>query len=155
MKKSAILRPVSQKAYAGFVERINLIVTDTSKREAMLAALDCYLDGDRETYDSNLSPDCVMVFGMLRFEINLAITRSAKARTRNRERGISVETRCRNAANQSADNSPKNVAVNGNAIAEPISADEDSTEVITRLPRHIRRAVDRKARTKTRWRKLG
>ncbi len=77
---------MSQKAYARFVERISLVVTDASKREAMLAALDSYLDGNRDTYDCNLTPDCVMVFGMLRFEIDLAIARSAKARTRVRER---------------------------------------------------------------------
>ena len=40
MKKSAILRPVSQKAYDRFVKRIYLVVTNKTKREAMLAALE-------------------------------------------------------------------------------------------------------------------
>ncbi len=35
MKKSAILRPVSQKAYDRFVKRIYLVVTNKTKREAM------------------------------------------------------------------------------------------------------------------------
>ena len=86
MKKSAILRPVSNKAYMRFVERIHIVVTDSAKRRAMLAALDSYLDGNRDTYDSELTPDCVMVFGMLRFEIDLAMARSAKARMRARDR---------------------------------------------------------------------
>lgn len=91
MKKSAILRPVSQKAYDRFVKRIYLVVTNKTKREAMLAALDSYLDGNRDTYDRNLTPDCVMVFGMLRFEIELAMIRSAKARTRARRKQTEPE----------------------------------------------------------------
>ncbi|MDE5668554.1 MAG: hypothetical protein K2I24_03370 [Duncaniella sp.] len=82
MKKSTILRPVSQKAYDRFVKRIYLVVVNKAKREAMLAALDSYLDGNRDTYDRNLSPDCVMAFRMLLFEIVLPMMRSAKASSR-------------------------------------------------------------------------
>ena len=155
MKKSAILRPVSQKAYARFVERITLVVTDASKREAMLAALDSYLDGNRDTYDCNLTPDCVMVFGMLRFEIDLAIARSAKARTRVRERRASVNPGIREVAKSSVNNCQKKASANGNIKAEPTPADDGQHEDTLRLPRRIRRAVDRKARAKTRWGKLG
>ena len=127
MKKSAILRPVSQKAYDRFVKRIYLVVTNKTKREAMLAALDSYLDGNRDTYDRNLTPDCVMVFGMLRFEIELAMIRSA------------------------ADNKPTKKTVNK---TEPQSAEDDTTGITPRVSRRMRRAVDRMIRPKTKWRKL-
>ena len=135
---------MSQKAYARFVERISLVVTDASKREAMLAALDSYLDGNRDTYDCNLTPDCVMVFGMLRFEIDLAIARSAKARTRVRE-----------VAKPLVNNCPKKASANGKIKAEPTPTDDGQHEDTLRLPRRIRRAVDCKTRAKTRWGKLG
>ncbi len=144
MKKSAILRPVSQKAYARFVERISIVVTDSVKREAMLTALDSYLDGNRETYDNSLSPDCAMVFEMLRFEIELAIARSAKARTRTRAprkpAGDKADDRAITAHQQAKDSGP---------------AEDDTINITPRVSRRMRRAVDRIARTKTRWRKLG
>lgn len=146
---------MSQKAYAGFVGRINLVVTDASKREAMLAALDSYLDGNRDTYDCNLTPDCVMVFGMLRFEIDLAITRSAKARTRVRERRASVSPGIREVAKPLVNNCPKKASANGKIKAEPTPTDDGQHEDTLRLPRRIRRAVDCKTRAKTRWGKLG
>ena len=155
MKKSVILRPVSQKAYARFVERIILVVTDKYKCKAMLTALDSYLDGDRANYGRNLTPDCVMVFEMLRFEIDLAIARSARARTRNRSRRTPAGTDKRDAAKLSADNSFKTTAANGNHVTGLRTEDDDSIEITTRVSRRIRRAVNRLARTKTRWRKLG
>jgi len=90
MKKSIVIRPVSQKAYDRFVERISLVITDLHKRDAMFAALDKYLEGDRDTYDCGLTPDCMLAFGMLRFEIDQAMTRSAKARMRARKRRKAV-----------------------------------------------------------------
>ncbi len=55
MKKSTILRPVSAKAYAGFVERINLVFADSDRRASMLLALGKYLDGDRNNYAAGLT----------------------------------------------------------------------------------------------------
>lgn len=83
MKKStATPLPVSKKAYNRFIERINIVITDTDKRAAMAKALDSYLSGDRTDYAAPLSSECAMVFEMLRFEIDQAITRSERARTR-------------------------------------------------------------------------
>lgn len=150
MKKSAILRPVSQKAYDRFVKRIYLVVTNKTKREAMLAALDSYLDGNRDTYDRNLTPDCVMVFGMLRFEIELAMIRSAKARTRARRKQTEPENQATdNATSPAADNKPTKKTVNK---TEPQSAEDDTTEITPRVSRRMCRAVDRMIRSKTKWR---
>lgn len=153
MKKSTILRPVSQKAYDRFVKRIYLVVVNKAKREAMLAALDSYLDGNRDTYDRNLSPDCVMAFRMLLFEIELAMIRSAKARSRARRKQSGAENSAAdNVTQTTADNKPAKKTVNK---IEPQPAEDDAIEVAPRTSRRMRRAVDRKARTKTRWRKLG
>ncbi len=151
MKKSAILRPVSQKAYDRFVKRIYLVVTNKTKREAMLAALDSYLDGNRDTYDRNLTPDCVMVFGMLRFEIELAMIRSAKARARRKQTEPENQA-TDNATSPAADNKPTKKTVNK---TEPQSAEDDTTEITPRVSRRMCRAVDRMIRSKTKWRKLG
>ena len=86
MKKTTILRPVSAKAYAGFVERINLVFADSDRRASMLIALGKYLDGDRDNYAAGLTAECRVAFEMLRFDIDLAIARSAKARMRRSRR---------------------------------------------------------------------
>ena len=159
MKKSVILRPVSNKAYMRFVERIHLVITDSAKRRAMLAALDSYLDGNRDTYDSELTPDCVMVFGMLRFEIDLAISRSAKARTRAQRKSTCPEPR-KAAGVTPLTTDSKHIKTTAKAKVTPgtqsTPAEDDKTiEDTPQLPRRIRRAVDRKTRAKTRWGKLG
>lgn len=86
MKKSTELRPVSRNAYKRFIERINIVITDTVKRVLMLDALDKYLAGNRTDYAAALTAECAMAFEMLRFEIDQAITRSEKARSRARYR---------------------------------------------------------------------
>ena len=158
MKKSAILRPVSNKAYMRFVERIHIVVTDSAKRRAMLAALDSYLDGNRDTYDSELTPDCVMVFGMLRFEIDLAISRSAKARSRAQIKSTTPEPRKAAGATPLTTDS-KHTKTTAKAKVTPgtqstPAKDDKTIEDTPQLPRRIRRAVDRKARAKARWRKI-
>ncbi len=146
---------MSQKAYARFVERISLVVTDASKREAMLAALDSYLDGNRDTYDCNLTPDPVWVIRMPRLAIDSAIARPATARTRVRERRASVSPGIREVAKPLVNNCPKKASANGKIKAEPTPTDDGQHEDTLRLPRRIRRAVDCKTRAKTRWGKLG
>lgn len=154
MKKSANLRPVSHKAYARFVERISTVITDSTKQKAMLAALDSYLDGDRETYDRALTPDCAMTFAMLRFEIDLAISRSAKARTRARKKSTDIQSRKASGVTPIiTDRNHQKTTVK--ATAKPTPAEDDDTiENSLRLPRRIRRATERKAQVKTRWRKI-
>ena len=158
MKKSAILRPVSQKAYARFVERISTVITDSTKRKAMLAALDSYLDGNRETYDRDLTPDCAMTFAMLRFEIDLAISRSAKARSRAQRKSTTPEPRKAAGATPLTTDS-KHTKTTAKAKVTPgtqstPAKDDKTIEDTPQLPRRIRRAVDRKARAKARWRKI-
>lgn len=155
MKKSAIIRPVSNKAYMRFVERICIVVTDRDKCNAMLAALNSYLEGNRDTYDSELTPDCVMVFGMLRFEIDLAIARSAKARMRARRHEKPADT----LKNVSA----KNVKSDGNdmtaKVENAVPTETDTTGSMPPLShlfsRRARRAAARRATPKTRWSKPG
>ncbi|MDE5669265.1 MAG: hypothetical protein K2I24_06995 [Duncaniella sp.] len=152
MKKSAIIRPVSNKAYMRFVERICIVVTDRAKCNAMLAALDSYLEGNRDTYDSELTPDCVMVFGILRFEIDLAMARSAKARMRARRHEKPSDT----LKNVSA----KNVKSDGNdmtaKVENAVTTETDTTGSMPHLfSRRARRAAARRATPKTRWSKPG
>ncbi len=73
-------RPVSQKAYDTFVRRIYAVVPKDNRCADMIDALDKYLDGDRETYADALDEHTAITFEMLRFEIDLAIERSARAR---------------------------------------------------------------------------
>lgn len=138
MKKSTITRPVSPKSYARFVERINLVISDEAKRLSMLSALDRYLSGDRATYAEGLTPDCALAFEMLRYDIDLAIIRSMRARMRARIR--------------------KNVTT---LETQPVtSAEGESTDSDAQQPliapssRRQRRALLHSLRTKSRWRKL-
>lgn len=138
MKKSTITRPVSPKSYARFVERINLVIADEAKRLSMLSALDRYLSGDRATYAEGLTPDCALAFEMLRYDIDLAIIRSMRARMRARKR--------------------KNVATlepQPVTSAEGESTDSDAQQPLIAPPsRRQRRALLHSLRTKSRWRKL-
>lgn len=171
MKKSSVHRPVSHKAYTRFVERINLVITDPVKRDAMLAALDKYLEGDRDTYDCELTPDCALTFRMLRFDIDLAIARSAKARMRARRRKGPVADEVKPASPVTRQHSIADMAAMLREIAEKYSAEhglahetaEDEEEGVAEdMPqpfvapktRRQRRAEARCSRQKSRWRKL-
>ncbi len=163
MKKSTILRPVSAKAYAGFVERINLVFADSDRRASMLLALGKYLDGDRNNYAAGLTIECRVAFEMLRFDIDLAIARSAKARMR-RSRRAEAKLEDHRAEPMAARISRKTVeadetspAMSDRACGEDCAnkdgenADEKSAPVI---PRRVRRLAKRATRPKMRWRKL-
>lgn len=155
MKKSVtVIRPVSQKAYARFVERITIIVTDADKRKAMLAALDAYLSGNRDTYARGLTPDCVPAFEMLRFEIDLAIARSAKARMRAAKSKTAevkqpATSSCDNAATERHEKSP----VEDDRADYEID-EEAETGFIAPITRRQRRAFMRGLSAKSRWRKI-
>lgn len=83
-KSISKMRPVSQKAYDGFIMRIKSVAFSYYERQAMIEALDRYLDGEKGNYCRGLSREFVMVFEMLRFEVDAAISRSEKARARRR-----------------------------------------------------------------------
>lgn len=183
MKKITSPRPVSRKAYAGFVERISIIFPEPHLREAMLSALDRYIEGDREGYALGLTPECVRVFNMLRFDIDIALARSAKARARARRRKESPVVSP--VAVVPADDVPVIEAEEVEAEDAPLSTQEvqDMIEMIRTLAeqymaeeddeeeacdyetlddevspltktRRQRRAEQRMARSKNRWRKL-
>ena len=103
-------------------------------------------------------PDCAMTFAMLRFEIDLAISRSAKARSRARRKSTTPEPRKTAGVTPLSTDSkhPKTTAkakVTPRTLATP-AEDDETIEDTPQLPRRIRRAVDRKARAKARWRKI-
>lgn len=81
-------RPVSQNAYDSFVRRIYAAVPKDNRCADMLDALDKYLDGDRETYAAHLDEHTAITFEILRFDIDRAIERSARARRPRRRRNI-------------------------------------------------------------------
>lgn len=78
--------PISAKAYATFVERIDVITDDRYDRMFMIEALDKYLAGDRENYNRRLQREFALAFEMLRFDIDAAIERSKRARQRAEQR---------------------------------------------------------------------
>lgn len=73
------VRPISEKAYKSFTERINAVAPEPAR---MITALDLYLSGDRTNYADALTANEKPAFEMLRFEIDRAIDRSARARQR-------------------------------------------------------------------------
>lgn len=155
MKKTAAILPVSSKAYAGFRERIGQVITDHRKREAMYEALDKYLDGDVETYAGALTPDCAMAFEMLRFDIDQAITRSARARMRARLRKMGATPEMRREIEKAA----ADIEAACRALAESPACDDgmcdgEQKPFVAPLSRRQRRRRERTALPKTKWRKL-
>ena len=163
MKKTTTFRPVSAKAYASFIERISLVFPDSGRWAAMFVALCKYLDGDKDAYASELTEECRIAFEMLRFDIDLAMARSAKARMRRSSRA-EAKPEDRRAEPMAARISSKTVeadetspAMSDRACGEDCAnkdgenAGEKSAPVI---PRRVRRAAGRVARPKLRWRKL-
>lgn len=157
MKKLTILRPVSEKAYASFVERICHVIADKRKRATMLIALERYLAGDRETYALDLTPDCMFAFEMLRFDIDLAITRSAKARKRVRKGKTQASVAAPAAEKKHDDMSAsaeQAVDTCEKIPAEPTGECEEGEKFVRPMTRRQRRQKERWMRPKMRWSKL-
>lgn len=147
MKKSTRPRAVSQMAYARFIERICLVISDPCERLAMVVALDKYLEGDRVTFAAGLPAGCALAFEMLRFDIDLAIGRSARARERARKRKDAAEAASAPAAKRSTQ--PKATVV---ATDENDGVTAGTPAPVVHKSRRQRRAETR--RVKTRWRGL-
>lgn len=142
-------RPVSEKAYKCFTERIRLVVRDP---ERMIAALDLYLSGDKTTYADGLTEGESITFEMLRFEIDNAIDRSARARQRARARRQSAEM-----SEQSVNPTKPSLCESTDSLTAPETPEYETTDEIIRTflsSRRMRRATDRKKHTKTKWRKI-
>lgn len=120
----------------------------------MLAALDSYLDGNRDTYDSELTPDCVMVFGMLRFEIDLAMARSAKARMRGRRSEKPADT-LQNLSPKNVKSDNNHAAVRGENVVDTKTEKAESKLSALLKSRRARRIAARMTKPKTRWGRLG
>lgn len=71
--------PVSDNAYFAFAKRIMAVVHGPNC-ELMLQTLNKYLEGDRLAYADDLDEHLRRTFEMLRFDIDKAIERSARAR---------------------------------------------------------------------------
>lgn len=167
MKKSAATPlPVSKKAYNRFIERINIVITDIGKRAAMAKALDTYLTGNRTDYAAPLSPECAMVFEMLRFEIDQAITRSERARARalaRKAQSITAKDRPATEATPTSQLSEEDLdklqeisRMIADVIREEAEYEEEATvqPSVAPLTRRQRRDRQRRAHPKMRWQKL-
>lgn len=85
MKKTSV-SPISRKAMAGFISRIDNAIEDSGLRDTMKNALHMYLDGNAEEARMALPAQLRTAFEFLRQEIDKAIERSSKARLRARMR---------------------------------------------------------------------
>lgn len=144
------VRPVSEKAYRSFTERICLIAKDPTP---MLKALDLYLSGDTDTYADALDESSEMAFEMLRFEIDLAIGRSARARERARirKKPSSESPQPRKSARVTI-----TPATYPDTLTDYPDDDPASHDDIPVMPtRHQRRALERLKRNKSKWRRIG
>lgn len=90
--KSASALPISRKAYLRFTDRINRVYgTGSANATRMLTVLDRYLAGDYLAGET-LPVSERTAFAFLRHEIDMAISRSCKARERARLRHAGAET---------------------------------------------------------------
>lgn len=141
-------RPVSEKAYKCFTERIRLVAREP---ERMITALDLYLSGHTDTYADALDEYERMTFEMLRFEIDRAIDRSARARERARMRKESAAM-TKQPTHRREDIVPEDTE----GMTVPGLSDEEETLIRTIMSsRRLRRASERQKRAKTKWRKIG
>ena len=142
-------RPVSEKAYKCFTERIRLVVREPQR---MIAALDLYLSGNRTTYADGLTEGETITFEMLRFEIDRAIDRSARARQRARARRQSAEM-----SDKSVNPTKLSLRESIDTLTVPETPEDETADEIKRTflsSRRMRRAADRIQRHKTNWRKI-
>lgn len=161
MKKTTSLRPVSAKAYAGFVERINHVFTDSCRRASMLIALGKYLDGDKDAYAAELTAECRIAFEMLRFDIDLAIARSAKARMRRSRKAVTISEDQKDKlmpSHKAVIADETSPAMNDRACREDCDNKEGENageKSLPMIPRRVRRAAAKRlTHPKLRWRKL-
>lgn len=159
--KKTILRPVSAKAYAGFVERINHVFTDSCRRASMLIALGKYLDGDKDAYAAELTVECRIAFEMLRFDIDLAIARSAKARMRRSRKAVTISEDQKDKlmpSHKAVTVDVTSPAMNDRACREDCDNKESENageKSLPMIPRRVRRAAAKRlTHPKLRWRKL-
>lgn len=163
-------RPVSQKAYDTFVRRIYAVVPKDNRCADMIDALDMYLDGDRETYAAHLDEHTAITFEMLRFEIDLAIERSARARRPRRRRNIETQPCAAPQPQTTPRPESKVVSIAASQEELPIvpraetqldnmtqisNPSTRASETSSLPPRWMRRAAIMSMRPKKKWKKIG
>ncbi|MCM1051371.1 MAG: hypothetical protein NC349_05360 [Paenibacillus sp.] len=84
--KKASTSPISRKAMAGFISRIDNALEAPALRDSMKHALNLYLDGEAGSARASLPSELSTAFEFLRQEVDKAIERSRKARMRARMR---------------------------------------------------------------------
>lgn len=157
---SSSLRPVSKNAYNSFIDRISRVMPDDASRTIMVIALDCYLAGD-QGFASALNDGMRMVFEMLRFDVDKAIERSARARARRRpQKGDepAQEVKSESLSEVKAEvKVKKRPALTSPLPYVPDEMYEDSEEMPEEIfvSRRMRRAAAQAMRPKRRWQKIG
>lgn len=84
--KKASTSPISRKAMAGFISRIDNALDAPALRDSMKQALNLYLDGEAGSARASLPSELSTAFEFLRQEVDKAIERSRNARMRARMR---------------------------------------------------------------------
>lgn len=155
-KKTPVYQlPVSRKAYSTFVERISYVMITEHQKMVMKDTLDHYLAGDYR-YADELDDDMRMAFEMLRFEVDKAIERSARARGRRRKSNENV-------ANESRPDAPE---ATSSAVMYPENYKDEPQEMYDEMPennpgespfipRRLHRAASNAMRPKQRWQRIG
>jgi hypothetical protein len=90
--KKASTSPISRKAMAGFISRIDNALDAPALRDSMKQALNLYLDGEAGSARASLPSELSTAFEFLRQEVDKAIERSRNARMRARMRREAKET---------------------------------------------------------------
>ncbi len=157
-KTLTVTRPVSIKAYNSFVDRILAVMPDTVKAKTMINALDRYLAGDHSAYKATLDANMCMAFEMLRFEIDKAIERSARARARAQVRRNNITPQSETLRSDNREMYSGNVtafATPAQSLSQPQAEVSEESEVIPPLPRRLRRAAAHASKTKYKWQRIG
>ena len=95
-----------------------------------------------------------MVFGMLRFEIDLAMARSAKARMRARRSEKPADTR-QNLSPKNVKTDSNHAAARGENVVDTEAEKAESKLSALLKSRRARRIAARMTKPKTRWGRLG
>ena len=160
--------PVSDNAYFSFAKRIMAVVQGPDC-ELMLQTLNKYLEGDRLTYADGLDEHLRRTFEMLRFDIDKAIERSARARALAKKRRPTYQKQHKTVSKATANEPKKSVkedvvqkpqlmpVVNSSSVGVPMLPESDTTEC-TPPPissRRMRRAAAHAVRPRYKWQKIG
>ena len=127
----------------------------------MLIALGKYLDGDKDAYAAELTVECRIAFEMLRFDIDLAIARSAKARMRRSRKAVTISEDQKDklmSSHKAVTADVTSPAMNDRACREDCDNKDDENageKSLPMIPRRVRRAAAKRlSHPKLRWRKL-